>query len=248
MSQRTLDPDVLEIPGRPTGAPSYGQELLATAWVIAVSAMVLGLLIGVLFRGGMFLLRVLSGPLVHGVISDDGFEIGRFTFSGTYNLFGLGCALGVLGGAAYIAVMPWLIGPRWFRIATVGVTAMLLGGAAAIHADGVDFTLLDKYAGVVTFLAIPLVAGLATPVVVDYVGQRWGTWPWWVAALLLITPPAAVLLAVVLALAAPLIGVRRRFLAWIRARRGATWLVRALFAVIPAAALWGLLVNIGEVL
>lgn len=248
MSQRTLDPDVRHIPGRPTGTPSFGQELLATGWVVAMSSVALGFLIGVLFRVGMFLLRVVSGPGVDGVISDDGFEIGRFTLSGTYNLFALGCVLGVLGAAAYIAVMPWLIGPRWFRVATVGVTAMLLGGATAIHADGVDFFLLDKYAGVVIFLAIPLVAGLATPLVVDQVGRAWGSWPRWAAALLLIAPVAVVVYAVVMALAAPLVEVRRLLLARIQARQSATWLVRGLFALIPSVALWTLLVNLGEVL
>ena len=247
MTQQTREPESLDIPGRPTGAPSFGQELLATAWVIAVSAFFLGVLIGVLFRGGMFLLRLVSGPLVDGVISDDGFEIGRFTLSGTYNLFGLGTALGVLGGAAYIAVMPWLIGPRWFRIATVGVTAMLLGGAVAIHADGVDFTVLRKDVGVGVFLAIPLLAGLATPIVVDYVGRRHGSWPRWLAAVLLVTPPAVVVLAVVMALAAPLIWLRRALLAPIQARQVATWVVRAVFALIPAAALRALLVNLGDV-
>jgi len=237
------------LPGRRSHGASYGQELEATAKVIAVSSFVLGALIGLLFRLGMLALR-LDRPETAGVVSDDGFVIGRFTLFGTYNLFMLGGALGAMGAAAYIAVQPHLVGPRWIRVVTVGATAMVLGGATAIHEDGVDFTVLDPGLGVAVFLAIPLLAGLATPVVVDFVARRESGIARWKAVVLpfLLGPLVGLTLLVVLAFVAALLPVRRAMLDWFRSVWWHHWLARAVFLAVPVAATMAAVTNVRAVM
>lgn len=228
------------VPGRPDGVPRYGAELAATAWLIVVAGVVLGLGIGVLMRAAMFALRV-AQPSAVGTTSDDGFEIGKFTLSGTYNLLNLGVAIGVIAVAAYVAVRPLMIGPGWFRATCVGLTAMFIGGSGVIHADGADFTVLDTELAVALFLALPLAAGLATPAVADAVWARHARWPLWLPAIGVVTPLALIPAAVVLAVVAVLLPVRRALLDPIVARSWAAWLMRGAFAVIPAVALASLL-------
>jgi hypothetical protein len=225
------------VPGRPSGDATYREELTATAKLIAVSTFFLGVLIGVLFRVGMLMLR-LDRPETAGAVSDDGFVIGRFTLGGTYNLFMLGGSLAAVGAAAYVAVQPHLIGPRWFRVATVGVTAMVLGGAVAIHEDGVDFTLLDPHLGVGIFLAIPLLAGLATPLVVDAVARREPGISQRLAVGLpiMLGPLAWIVTVVVLGVVAVMLPVRRAFLDWFRAVWWRQWIARVAFLTVPVVA------------
>jgi hypothetical protein len=225
------------IPGRPSKDATYGEELVSTAKVIAVSTFFLGVLIGTLFRVGMLILR-LDRPSATGVVSDDGFVIGRFTLAGTYNLFMLGGALAAMGAAAYIAVQPHLVGPRWLRVATVGVTAMMLGGATAIHEDGVDFTLLDPRLGTAVFLGIPLIAGLATPLVVDAVARRELGIARTVAVVLPLTlgPGTWIVTVIVLCIVTALLPVRRNCLDWFLSVWWRHWAVRAAFLTIPVAA------------
>lgn len=237
------------VPGRPSHGASYGEEFEATAKVIAVSAFFLGALIGALFRLGMLALR-LDRLETSGVVSDDGFVIGRFTLFGTYNLFMLGGALGAMGAAAYIAVQPHLVGPRWVRVGTVGATAMVLGGAVVIHEDGVDFTLLDPDLGVAIFLAIPLLAGLATPLVVDAAARREPGIARWKAVVLplLLGPLVGLALLVVLGVVAILLPVRRALLDWFRSVWWHHWLARAVFLTVPIAATVTTVKNVRAVL
>ena len=113
-------------------------ELLRIAVVAGVSVGIL--VIGLGSRLAMFVLRVTSPGYVVGMESDDGFEIGRITLSGSYQLLALGAAVGVIGALAYVAVAPWLIGPDWFRRVTVGLTAGALVGSLVIEPGGIDFT------------------------------------------------------------------------------------------------------------
>lgn len=231
-----LPTDAATIPGRPPGSPSYDAELGATAWVIVVSALIAGMGIGVMLRLAMLALR-LGSPGSDGVISDDGFEIGRFTAFGVYNVQMFGVTLALAGVAAYVAVRPFLIGPRWAQVLTVATTAMLLGGGSTIHPDGVDFTRLDPTLGVVLFLVVPFLSGLLVPPVVDAVARRYGRWPIWLPAGLLVFPLTLIVAAVVLAVVALLLPVRRRLLAPILASAPLTWLLRVAFALIPVMAL-----------
>jgi len=129
--------------------------------VIALAGAGLGLLVGGIGgRLAMFLLRVTSPAFVDGRISDDGFEIGRFTLSGTYNLLGIGIGAGLVGAAVYLLVAPWLIGPVWFKRFTAALGAGIVVGAMLVHADGIDFTVLEPlWLAVGLFVAIPMLFG-----------------------------------------------------------------------------------------
>ena len=48
----------------------------------------------------MLVLRLTSSRFTRGVVSDDGFVIGRDALGGTYNLLVLGAVVGVIGAGA----------------------------------------------------------------------------------------------------------------------------------------------------
>ncbi len=82
-----------------------------------------------------------SDDRVRGVISDDGFEIGRFS-SETIGLLLFATFLGVIGGLTYGFVRMLLRGPTWLVATAVGV-AVGSGVGALIVKPGVDFELLE---------------------------------------------------------------------------------------------------------
>src|SRR4029453_8968386 len=95
---------------------------------VTAAAALLGLLVGgVLNRLAMMLLAALN-PAAAGVVSDDGFVIGRFTAAGTVNLLIAGTVIGVVGGGVYAAVRGLMFGPQWFRVASVSVGAAVVVG------------------------------------------------------------------------------------------------------------------------
>ena len=139
--------------------------------VLTVAGVVTGVVIaGIGGRLAMLLLRVTSPDQVVGVTSDDGFEIGRFTLSGSYSLLMLGASVGIIGAAAYRAVKPWLLGPSWFRRLTTGLGAAAVVGSMLLHADGVDFNVLEPtWLAIALFVGLPFVFGVAIGPVVDRV-------------------------------------------------------------------------------
>ncbi len=82
-----------------------------------------------------------SDDRVRGVISDDGFEIGRISFE-TIELLVFATFLGVIGGLTYGFVRMLLRGPTWVVAMAVGV-AVGSGVGALIVQPGVDFELLE---------------------------------------------------------------------------------------------------------
>jgi hypothetical protein len=228
--------------GRRAGVPrTYVAELLELWRVLLVAGLLVGVvIIGIGSRAAMFLLRVTSSDHVVGMVSDDGFVIGQFTLSGSYNLVQLGAVVGVIGAAAYVAVAPWLIGPTWFRRFTVGVTAGLLVGSTLLHSDGVDFVFLGPlWFAVVLFVGLPVVSGVVLAWSVDAVAasQGWATrrpWNWLLPLLLAATVPlTAPFVLAVLAVVALLLPLRSPMLAWSRGSTVAAWVIRAGFLVIP---------------
>ncbi len=113
---------------------------------------------GVLSRLAMFVLVELN-PVADGLTSDDGFEMGRFTLSGSLNLlFLVGTLFGVLGAGLYVALRRLAIGPAWFRVLSMSLGAGTVVGSQIIHVDGVDFALLDPlWLAVSLFIAVPAV-------------------------------------------------------------------------------------------
>jgi hypothetical protein len=221
--------------------------------VITVAGIGAGvLLVGVGGRLAMFILRLTSPVGVIGVTSDDGFVIGRFTLSGTYNLLVLGAGVGIIGAAAYTMVSPWLLGPLWFRRFTTGAASAAVGGSMLLHADGVDFTLLGPtWLAITLFVALPGLFGLLIGPVVDRVAGPgfWtarGVWRWLLPILLVAWFPQSL----------PVFGVTAVVLAaWmvlrstgpvqrLRATRGYALAVRAVWLSIALA---GLVAVIGDV-
>lgn len=228
--------------GRTPGSePTYAEELLELLRVLVVTGVSVGIVgIGLGSRLAMLLLRLTSPDTVIGVTSDDGFEIGRVTLAGTYNLLTLGAAVGFIGAVAYVAVAPWLVGPTWFRRSTVGLTAGVLVGAMLIHSDGIDFHLLGPlWLAVALFIALPLLVGIALAVVADHVAApgSWTAhrrWRWALpVALLAVTPQALLVIVPVALIVAVLLVLRRQLLTPVRSSPVATLGVRAAFLAIP---------------
>lgn len=226
---------------RPGEQPSYGVELGELLRILLVAGLTVGLVgVGVGSRLTMYALRLTSPDSVTGRLSDDGFVIGRFTASGTYNLVVLGAVVGVIGAAAYVAVAPWLVGPTWLRRVAVGATAAALVGSMVIHADGIDFTLLKPlWLCVSLFVALPLLVGMVLAVVVDRVAAptSWTAqdpYRWMVPSVLVALVPGALLVLIPVGLViAALLPVRRSFLEPLRRSSVGTLGARAAFASVP---------------
>jgi hypothetical protein len=130
-----------------------------------------GLLVGgVGGRLAMFVLRLTSPDYVRGVTSDDGFEIGRFSFD-TVFLLALTTIAGAFVGIVFVAIRRALpVAWRFWSWTLVGATA---GGSLILHADGVDFNLLEPgWLAVAMFVAIP--AGGAALMAIWV--ERWDRW------------------------------------------------------------------------
>jgi hypothetical protein len=139
-------------------------------WMLvgAASGAIAGLLVGGIGgRLAMLLLRLTSPDVVIGAVSDDGFEIGVVTTDTVQLVLSMalfGGINGVLYAALRGAIPTRLRLPLWTLLAMAGV------GAAVIHDDGVDFTLIEPAVlAIALFLALP---GLAAAVVVVLV-ERW---------------------------------------------------------------------------
>ena len=188
-----------------------------------------------------------------GIESDDGFEIGRITLSGSYQLLALGAAVGVIGALAYVVVAPWLIGPGWFRRLTVGLTAGALVGSLVIVPGGIDFTFLEPtWLAVAFFVGLPVVSGIVLTLAVDLVAQpeswtRRGRTAWLLPVVLLVLVPTAVLVLVpVVVIVAVLLPLRRLLLQPLLGSRIGTFAVRGVFLVIPVLSFMALGEDLAE--
>jgi hypothetical protein len=130
-----------------------------------------GLIVGgVGGRIAMFVLRLTSPRYVRGVTSDDGFEIGRFGFD-TVFLLGLTTIAGAVVGVGFVAVRDAL--PVGWRPWSWGLVGATVGGSAILHADGVDFRLLEPTSlAIAMFVAIPAGGAALMAVLVE----RWDRW------------------------------------------------------------------------
>jgi len=119
-----------------------------------------GVLIGgVGGRLAMALLRATSDPALHGVLTDDGFTIGRVS-SETLFLLGVTAGLGMAGGIFYVVVRRWI--PARWRVPMMALFFALVGGAGVIRPSEVDFTLLAPLSlAIALFVLIPAAYGAA---------------------------------------------------------------------------------------
>lgn len=202
---------------RPSRGRTFVAAVASELYVLVVAGIATGVVVvGIGSRLAMFALRLTSPASVDGVQSDDDFTIGRFTLSGSYNLVVIGGLVGVVGAAAYQWVRPWLIGPRWFRLVTVAAAAGAVVGSMLVHADGIDFTLLEPmWFAVALFVALPAAFAVSIAAAVDTVERRLDTvdsavWRRCAMALVLVAfvPPVLMLLAVATVVLLPWVLVR----------------------------------------
>lgn len=210
------------------------------------------LVVGVGSRLAMLLLRVTSPDRVNGLQSDDDFTIGEFTLGGTYNLLILGAVAGLIGFATYRLVRPWLIGPHWFRRATLALGAGAVVGSMLVHADGIDFTVLKPtWLAIGLFVALPALFAVTLAAAVDSVSQpdSWtarGRWRWVLPIVILACFPLMVLFS---AFALVAVGI------WALARDGdaaaeirkVRWLPNVVRAAFLSIAVLGLVALINDV-
>lgn len=163
----------------------------------AVSGVLVG---GVGGRLAMLLIARLN-PAATGRMSDDGFRMGQFTPSGSFNLLLTGLLLGLLASMLYAAVRHLMIGPRWFRRLSISLGPAIVAGSMLVHTTGVDFTLLQPAAlSIALFVALP---GLAV-LLLTVLAERWldeGAWPgraplWALAPVFVLYGPVLVFVAV----------------------------------------------------
>ena len=152
-------------------------DLRGVAWWVLVG-LAAGALIGFVIGGiggrlAMLLLRFTSPDSVIGMRSDDGFVIGEFTVD-TMNLVGSMTMLGGLNGVLY-AVFRTAI-PVRLRLPVWTTLWALVGGSLFVHADGVDFSLLEPpLLAIALFVVLPAVAAA----VVVLLAERWSlSTPW----------------------------------------------------------------------
>jgi hypothetical protein len=145
-----------------SGVRSLGASVLAGA----IGGLVVGGLGGRLF---MFVLARMN-PEEHGRDTDDGFEMGQFTVSGTLNLLVVTTVIGIIGGLVYLVLRDLRFGPAWFRWISLPVGATVAVGSMLVHSDGIDFRVLDpQWLAVTLTLAVPFLF----TVVVAALGDRW---------------------------------------------------------------------------
>jgi hypothetical protein len=155
--------------------PSLNDDLRAAlrhAAIGVAAGAVTGLVVGgILGRIAMLVLRLTTGSHITGVVSDDGFEMGRVTLAGSLSLAAGYTVIGVVLGLLYALARRFL--PRRGRIAAWSAVTAALGGASFVHAEGVDYLLLDPlWLAVAFFVALPALAGLGVAWLVERIEAR----------------------------------------------------------------------------
>ncbi len=185
-----------------------GEQAVRTfATISLVGALCGAFAVGVLGRLAMRLLAYLN-PVATGVTSDDGFEIGQVTLAGSLQLAGAGIQIGLMGALGYAVLRGLMVGPPWFRLASISLGPGVVAGAMIVGPEGVDFRLLDPvWLAVALFVAVPTAyVALLSIVAERLLARRELPWPLllvglavWVVVLPLV-PLALAALAGVLAL------------------------------------------------
>lgn len=130
-------------------------------------------------RLAMFVLRLTSSPRLHGLETDDGFIIGRFS-GDTLFLVGTGAVLGILTGVLYLLIRGWL--PERHRPLYYGAFGAVLGGSMFIRPGGIDFTEIDPLLlAVVLFIVLPGLHGMAVSALIERSLSRSGTRRLWLS-------------------------------------------------------------------
>jgi hypothetical protein len=137
------------------------------------AAAVAGGIVGGAVAGGaarlvMFTIR-LANPSFNGGITHAGSINGRWTLGGTVTLVLTGVVFGFFGGAAYLALRPFLPGPSAVRGLLFGVLVLEAFGTVVLD-GGYEYTrFISKWVAVSAFAGVYVVYGLVVALVVDLV-------------------------------------------------------------------------------
>lgn len=233
----------------------WNQELAVSARRLS-SATIGGLVSGAVVGGfggrvAMFVLRLTSSDSLHGLESDDGFIMGQVSSITLFLVMFTG-VLGVLGALFYLAVRAWL--PERRRAVLMGVFGGIVGGAAFIKTDGIDFRLLEPLPlAIALFVALPAAYGVAMSILVERrLRDATERSPWWALGLIPIIGlaffgPSG--LGVLVLVAAAWV-VRRKAPSLASLWRSATvvWIGRAALLAVTAASLVALVRDITRIL
>ena len=198
----------MDVSKRPVAKDAWevGWRFLVALGVGATAGALIG---GIGGRLVMFVLRLASDNSLHGVLTDDSFEIGQFS-TATGFLLMVTAGLGGAAGVVYLLLRSAL--PRRGRAVVFGVFAAIFGGADLLKPEGIDFTLLHpKPFAVASFILLP---GLGAFVIAVFVERLLAVEPWsrraLTVALGLAALPLFSVLPAVAAMAAVVVAVRRR--------------------------------------
>jgi hypothetical protein len=218
----------------------------------ALGGLAAGFLVGGIGgRLAMFILRVTSDDSVIGIQSDDDFTIGQISSSSIF-LIAATTLIGTLLAFAYLLVRRWL--PEGRRPLQAAVFFGLVGGAAVIKPDGVDFTLLSPlWLAVLLFIALPAAYGWVMASIVEQLIARPGHLrKGRVAGIIgfVVVGFFGLMTAIIAVVGLALVLIGRRWPAAARAwtRRGPSWSVRVVLMVSAGVALQELLIDASEIL
>lgn len=235
-----------------TTGPEYGRQLFGRFSAAALGGLTAGFLVGGLGgRLAMFILRLTSSDAVRGIESDDGFTIGQVSTE-SFFLIAATTLFGTLLAFAYLLVRRWL--PESRRPLQAALFFGLVGGAAVIKPDGVDFTFLDPLAlAIVLFVALPAGYGWMMAALVERLADRPEEVPKLRVAAVVVFAVIGffgVMAVGIAVVAGVLILIGRR---WPSAAAAVThpvptWIVRFVLMVIAGIALQELLIDASEIL
>lgn len=127
-----------------------------------------GLVVGVVGRIVMAVLAAVNED-ASGIVTDDGFPIGRFTVGGTISLVSFTVVIGAVGGLVVLALRGLRFGPAWFRVLSMPAGATVVAGSLLVH-EGTDYTVLKPtWLAVTLILLLPLLYAFVVLGLVD----RW---------------------------------------------------------------------------
>lgn len=242
---------MIDSPAR-SSAREFGLELLDRFGAATLAGLACGFLIGGIGgRLAMFILRLTSSDALHGLRTDDDFTIGEITTSSAFLIL-VTTLIGTLLAFAYLLVRRWL--PARRRPLQAAAFFALVGGAAIIKPDGVDFNLVEPHLlSVVLFIVLPGAYGWAMAASVEWLIDHPGTLrKGRVAAIVLFVAVGFFgLFAVVLALgvaAAIVLGRESPALARAVVHPVVTWAVRLVLLAVAVSSTLALVDDVAEIL
>lgn len=172
--------DTMVTTGTPAAATMSGQTAFSRAGEVlrdiargGIAGAVVGIVVGGL--GGRLMMRIAAilHPDAVGMFTENGNRIGDITLDGTLSLIIFGLIVGVLAGALWVIVGPWIPGrPRTRVLLTAGV-AIAIGTPLLIIGSNPDFVILDHDASVVALLvALVGLIGLSIALVDGWLDRR----------------------------------------------------------------------------